>query len=198
MIDYTALSTLSALTARRAEAVLAASDLIALWRRNGADPHPVGSLRMGLMMKHRDIDLHVYSERLDTASSFAAVAQLAEHPACGRITCLNLLREVDACIQWQVEWRDEEGDTWAIDLIHMRHGSPWEGHFERMADRIRALATPEEREAILRLKYETPDEAHVPGIAYYMAVLRDGIRTRDAFERWRAVHPLEGIVDWMP
>lgn len=195
MTDYLSLSEQ---TARRAQAVLAESDLFALWRRHGAEPHLVGSLRMGLMMMHRDIDLHIYSERLDTASSFAVVAKLAEHPACGRITCLNLMREADACIQWQVAWRDAVGDDWVIDLIHMQHGSPWEGHFERMADRIRTLATPEERLAILRLKYETPVTEHVPGIAYYMAVLRDGIRSQVDFDRWRAAHPLEGIVEWMP
>ncbi len=182
----------------RARAVLDESRLFELWRESGAEPHLVGSLRMGLVMKHRDIDLHIYSERLDTASSFAVVARLAEHPSVGKITCLNLLREVDACIQWQVEWRDTEGETWVIDLIHLRKGAPWEGYFERMADRIREVATPEERLAILRLKYAAPDEAHIPGIAFYMAVLRDGIRTWDEFVRWRADHPLEGIIEWIP
>lgn len=185
-------------TARRARRVLAESRLLDLWRESGAEPHLVGSLRMGLMMKHRDIDLHIYSERLDTASSFAVVARLAEHPSVGKITCLNLLREVDACIQWQVEWRDADGETWVIDLIHMRKGSPWEGWFERMADRVRAVTAPEERLAILRLKYETPETEHVPGIACYMAVLRDGVRTWDDFVRWREAHPLEGIVEWIP
>ena len=85
-----------------------------------------------------------------------------------------------------------------IDLIHMAHGSPWDGYFERMADRIRAVATPEERLAILRLKYEAPDEEHIPGLAFYMAVLRDGIRTPADFAAWRAAHPLEGIIRWMP
>lgn len=67
-----------------------------------------------------------------------------------------------------------------------------------MADRIREVATPEERLAILRLKHAAPDEAHIPGIAFYMAVLRDGIRTWDEFVRWRADHPLEGIIEWIP
>ena len=89
----------------RARAVLDESRLFELWRESGAEPHLVGSLRMGLMMKHRDIDLHIYSERLDTASSFAVVARLAEHPSVGKITCLNLLREV--CLLYTSDAADD-------------------------------------------------------------------------------------------
>ena len=95
-IDYEAFS---AQQQRHAQAVLEESRLVSLWEAAGAEVRIVGSLRMGLLMKHRDIDLHIYSDRLDTASSFAVVAQLAEHPSAGKITCLNLLREADACIQ---------------------------------------------------------------------------------------------------
>ena len=83
-------------------------------------------------------------------------------------------------------------------MIHMQSGSPWDGYFEHMADRIAAALTPETRDAILRLKYETPDERKIPGIAYYMAVLRDGVRTWPQFETWLATHPLDGIIEWMP
>ena len=193
--DYEAFS---AQQQQRARAVLAESRLVSLWEAAGAEVRIVGSLRMGLLMKHRDIDLHIYTDRVDAASSFAVVAQLAEHPSAGKITCLNLLREADACIQWQVEWRDAADEVWVIDLIHMAHGSPWDGYFERMADRIRDVVTPDQRQTMLRLKYETPETEHVPGIAYYMAVLRDGVRTRSDFAAWRAAHPLEGIIAWMP
>ena len=83
-------------------------------------------------------------------------------------------------------------------MIHMSVGSPWEGYFERVADRISAALTDETRLAILRLKFETSATEHVPGIAYCMAVLRDGVRTRSEFEAWRAAHPLTGIAEWMP
>ena len=62
----------------------------------------------------------------------------------------------------------------------------------------RSTLTPETRDAILRLKYETPEDAHIPGIRYYMAVLRDGVRTREEFEAWLAATPAEGIIEWMP
>ena len=38
----------------------------------------------------------------------------------------------------------------------------------------------------------------IAGIEYYVAVLRDGVRTYDAFAEWRRTHPLTGIVEWMP
>ena len=80
----------------------------------------------------------------------------------------------------------------------MAEDSPWAGYFERVADRIAAVLTPETREAILRLKYETPDGEKIPGIAYYRAVLADGVRSHAEFTVWLREHPVEGIVEWMP
>ena len=45
---------------------------------------------------------------------------------------------------------------------------------------------------------DTPDDVKIAGIEYYVAVLRDGVRTYDAFAEWRRTHPLTGIVEWMP
>ena len=80
----------------------------------------------------------------------------------------------------------------------MAENSPWAGYFERVADRIAAVLTPETREAILRLKSETPDGAKNPGIAYYKAVLADGVRSHAEFTAWLQEHPVEGIVTWIP
>ena len=67
-----------------------------------------------------------------------------------------------------------------------------------MADRIVAALTDETRRAILQLKYETPDTEQIPGIAYYMAVLRDGVRTYGEFSAWRKRHPPDGNRRVMP
>ena len=83
-------------------------------------------------------------------------------------------------------------------MIHIVRGSRYDGYFERVADRIAAALTPVTRRAILQLKYDTPDEVKIAGIEYYVAVLRDGVRTRSEFEAWRAAHPLTGIAEWMP
>ena len=80
----------------------------------------------------------------------------------------------------------------------MPKGSAYDGYFERVADRIAASLTEETREAILRLKYETPDEEHIPGIALYRAVIEGGVRSRDEIGSWLQANPVEGIVNWMP
>lgn len=168
------------------------------WQSIGAEPHLVGSLRMGLLMKHRDIDFHIYSSPLRIEESFAAVARIMRHPHTGKASCLNLLQEADECLQWQIEYTDGDNHTWQIDMIHMPHGAHYEGYFERMAERIQAALTDATRLTILRLKEETPDTEKIMGVEYYQAVLRDGIRTYEELQEWRARHPVGGILEWMP
>ena len=189
---------LAAANRQRAQAIVRDLRLEAIWRSAGAEPRQVGSLRMGLLVRHLDIDYHIYSPELRLADSFVAMASLAENPRIRRVEFANLLDAPDRCLEWHAWYEDTDSRLWQIDMIHMQAGSPWDGWFERMADRIAAALTPETRDAILRLKYETPAERKIPGIAYYMAVLRDGVRTRPQLETWLATHPLEGIVEWMP
>lgn len=174
------------------------TDLEAIWRSVGARPNLVGSLRTGLLAKHRDIDFHIYSSPLRIADSFAAMARLAEHPRIRRIEFANLLDAPDQCLEWHAWYADRDERLWQIDMIHLPAGSAWDGYFERVADRIAAVLTDETRHAILQLKYLTPDDQKIMGIEYYAAVLRDGVRTWDEFVAWRAAHPVTGILEWMP
>lgn len=184
---------------RRAHEILAELVLREAWQAVGARVEVVGSLRSGLLCRHLDIDLHVYTPApLRVAGSFAAVARIAEKPGIRRVEYGNLLDEEDCCLEWHAQYADREGRLWQIDMIHMTEDSPWAGYFERVADRISAVQTPETRETILRLKYETPDTEKIPGIAYYRAVLEGGVRSYAAFEAWRKEHPVEGIVSWIP
>ena len=155
---------LSARHQRRAWALVRQLDITGAWRAVGAEAHLVGSLRMGLLMKHRDIDFHVYSSPLRLADSFAAVARLAERPGVEGITFRNLLHTDEACVEWHMDCRDAEGDVWQIDMIHLVRGSRYDGYFERMADRIRAVLTLETRATILYLKNATPDDMKVMGV----------------------------------
>ena len=184
---------------RRAHEILAELELREAWQAVGARAEVVGSLRSGLLCRHLDIDLHVYTPApLRVAGSFAAVARIAEKPGIRRVEYGNLLDEEDCCLEWHAQYADREGRLWQIDMIHMTEDSPWAGYFERVADRITAVLTPETRETILRLKYETPDTEKIPGIAYYRAVLDGGVRSYAVFEAWRKEHPVEGIVSWIP
>ena len=46
---------------RKAREVIAKLRVVEAWEAVGAEAHLVGSLRTGLLMKHRDIDFHIYS-----------------------------------------------------------------------------------------------------------------------------------------
>ena len=148
----------------RAEEVIRDSRLAEIWRSVGAEVRQVGSLRSGLLMKHRDIDFHIYSSPLRLEESFAAMAQLAADPAVGRIECRNLLATDEACVEWHATYRDRDGDEWQLDMIHIVRGSRYDGYFEHVADRIAAALTPVTRRAILQLKYDTPDDVKIAGI----------------------------------
>lgn len=169
------------------------------WREAGGRAEVVGSLRTGLIGRRLDIDLHVYTPApLLPEASFAVMARIAARPGIRRVEYANLLDAEDRCLEWHAQYEDRDGRMWQIDMIHLAEGSPWEGYFERVADRIAAVLTPETRGAILRLKWETPDGEKIPGIAYYRAVLEGGVRTWEEFTAWRAAHPGGGIVEWMP
>lgn len=183
---------------QRARDIIRDTSLEGIWRAAGAEPRLIGSLRTGLLMKHRDIDFHIYSPTLRLADSFAAMARLAEHPRIRRIGFSNLLDAEDSCLEWHAWYEDAESELWQIDMIHMQAGSAWDGYFERVADRIAAVLTDETRCAILQLKNDTPEAEKIMGIEYYQAVLRDGVRTYAEFEAWRRANPVTGILTWMP
>ena len=44
----------------RAWEVIRQTDIINIWKSVGAEINLVGSLNMGLLMKHKDIDFHIY------------------------------------------------------------------------------------------------------------------------------------------
>ena len=172
--------------------------IVRIWEGIGAKVNLVGSLRTGLLMKHRDIDFHIYISPLDLSASFRAMAELAENTSVKKIEYTNLLHTAEACIEWHAWYQDMEGELWQMDMIHIQEGSRYDGYFERVAERISAVLTDEMRLAILKLKYETPDTEKIMGVEYYQAVIQDGVRSYPEFEEWRRLHPVVGVVEWMP
>ena len=172
--------------------------IVRIWEGIGAKVNLVGSLRTGLLMKHRDIDFHIYTSPLDLSASFPAMAELAENTSVKKIEYTNLLHTAEACIEWHAWYQDMEGELWQMDMIHIQEGSRYDGYFERVAERISAVLTDEMRLAILKLKYETPDTEKIMGVEYYQAVIQDGVRSYPEFEEWRRLHPAVGVVEWMP
>ena len=86
---------------RRAWEIIKKTNVIEIWKSVGAEINLVGSLRMGLLMKHRDIDFHIYTDPFKLADSFKALARLAEDNHIKQITYCNFLEEKDTCVQWQ-------------------------------------------------------------------------------------------------
>lgn len=172
--------------------------IVRIWEGIGAKVNLVGSLRTGLLMKHRDIDFHIYTSPLDLSASFRAMAELAENTSVKRIEYTNLLHTAEACIEWHAWYQDMEGELWQMDMIHIQEGSRYDGYFERVAERISAVLTDEMRLAILKLRYETPDTEKIMGVEYYQAVIQDGVRSYPEFEEWRRLHPAVGVVEWVP
>lgn len=183
---------------QKAREIIKATNIISIWEGVGAKINLVGSLPTGLLMKHKDIDFHIYSSPLLLADSFRAMAALAENSSIKKIECTNLLHTVEACVEWHAWYQDEDNELWQMDMIHIQGGSRYDGYFEKVAERISQVMTNELRETILRLKYETPEEEKIIGVEYYRAVIEGGVRSYAELEEWRRRHPVTGVVEWMP
>ena len=181
----------------KAALVIEKSGVLEAWGSIGATVNQVGSIAMGLLMKHRDIDFHIYTEKLDIAESFKAVQKICTNPAVTRMEYRNLADTEEACLEFHV-WFMLGDEEWQIDMIQILKGSPFDGYFENVAERIKAVLTPEIRHTILELKYLTPDDEHIMGIEYYQAVIADNVKTYPEFIQWREKHPATGIVTWCP
>lgn len=182
----------------KARDVLDASGITEIWRTAGCRANIVGSLRMGLLASHRDIDLHVYSSNITTESSFAIAANIAKNPKVTEIRCINGLNTDEHCIAWHVFYKADDGEIWQFDIIHIEEGTEYDGYFERMADRIVEVMTTEQRDLILRLKFETPEGKDFHGVEYYEAVIADGITSMSDFENWVNEHRKKAPYYWIP
>ena len=180
-----------------AKKVLEKSGIAKVWEQNGCRVNLVGSLRMGLLASHKDIDLHVYSKGITEESSFAIVAQIARLPDVTEIKCVNGLHSEEHCMAWHILYKYED-NIWQIDIIHIEEGTEYDGYFERMADRIVEVMTPCQKETILRLKFETPPGKDYHGVEYYEAVIADGTSNMAEFEEWVNDHRKRPSYYWIP
>jgi hypothetical protein len=177
--------------------VIEKSNVRQAWESIGATVNQVGSMAMGLLMKHRDIDFHIYTEELNAAESFNVIQKLCANPAVTRMEYRNLADTAEACLEFHI-WFMLENEEWQLDMIQILKGSQFDGYFENVAARIKAVLTPETRRTILELKYLTPDDEHIMGIEYYQAVIADNVKTYPEFIQWRSEHPVRGIITWCP
>lgn len=171
-------------------------DIVNTWESAGAEIHLVGSLKTGLLMKHLDIDFHIYSFPLNLSNSFKVIAQFAENTSVKHIEYLNRIDTEEKCIEWHLWYQDTE--LWQIDMIHILKGSFYDGYFENVAERISTVLTSEAKHAILSIKNDIPKTDKVMGINIYQAVIQDGIRNYNEFKEWEKKHQVPGINNWLP
>jgi hypothetical protein len=181
----------------KAMLVIEKSNVRQAWESIGATVNQVGSTAMGLLMKHRDIDFHIYTDELNVSESFKVIQKLCANPSVTRMEYRNLADTAEACLEFHI-WFMLENEEWQIDMIQILKGSQFDGYFENVAARIKAILTPETRRTILELKYLTPDDEYIMGIEYYQAVIADNVKTYSEFIQWRSEHPVRGIITWCP
>jgi hypothetical protein len=181
----------------RADEVALDLDVMALAGTVGT-PTRTGSSALGLMVR-RDIDITTVGD-LDVERIFALGQRLATHPRVWRITFRNdtghwnkeKARYPDG-LYWLVEYVDEAGDPWTLDLWFLAEGTTQFDleHMKTLPQRL----TPDVRAAILRIKedrqaHATPAaKAPMPSYEIYEAVLDHGVRTPAEFERYIAERP---------
>ncbi len=190
--------TLAAENQQAAWQILKETGIVQTWEKAGATVNLVGSLKSGLLMKNRDIDMHIYTDKLSVAESFSVIQELAERLSLKEIHYKNLIDTEEECIEWHVLYEHNNRDTWKFDMIHIRKGSRYDGTVERVTDAITERLTPEIRKTILQLKQEIPEGIVIPGIEIYHAVFEGDVSSYEELEQWRKNHPLINSLDWLP
>ena len=181
-----------------ARQILEKTNIIRRWESIGANVNIVGSVKSGLLMKSRDIDMHIYTDKLSITDSFTVMEQLAEQLPLKEIQYKNGINTEEECLEWHALYEYKDVQTWKFDMIHIRKGSKYDGVVENVTDNIIKCLTPETRNAILRIKYEIPDNICIPGIEIYRAVFSHGIRSYEEFTEWHKTAPSINTLEWMP
>ena len=178
--------------------ILEDTRIIQAWENIGASVNLVGSLKSGLLMKSRDIDMHIYTDKLDIIESFSVMQELAKKMPLKEIQYKNGIDTEEECIEWHALYEYKGFSSWKFDMIHIRRGSKYDGVVEKVTDNIIKQLTPEIRETILQIKYDVPDNIMIPGIEIYHAVFTGGVKSYEELEKWRKTNPLTNSLDWLP
>ena len=172
--------------------------ILEAWESIGGKVRGVGSFRSDLMQKHRDVDLHIYTEHLEVSRTLEALRPiLADRRTLG-LTYVNGADTDERCLEWHLTRQDEAGNPWKFDMIQILSGSKYDGVMENVAEAVLAAATPENRRTILELKNARPESSGISGIEICRAVLSGGVTSYQELLTWRNSHPPVGPGEWMP
>lgn len=181
---------------QKAQTIIQSLCLVENWEKIGATINQIGSVKLGLLAKHRDIDFHIYTDKLNVKESFTVIAEICSHSQIKKCEFTNLAETEENCFEWHLWYEDDEKNLWQIDIIQIKRGTKYDGYFENVAVQILNQMMPQHKETILKLKYETPDNLKISGIEYYKAVIQDNVTTFDELLEWREKHNYKGIIEW--
>lgn len=162
--------------------ILEDTRIIPTWERIGATVNLVGSLKSGLLMKNRDIDMHIYTDKLSIAESFSVIQELAERLTLKEIQYKNGIDTEEECIEWHLWYEDKDKKLWKFDMIHIRKGSKYDGTVEQVTNALIKQLTPEIRKTILQIKYDVPVGITIPSIEIYHAVFSGAVKSYEELE----------------
>ncbi len=169
------------------------------WNDLDSACHLVGSVKTGLILHHRDIDFHVYSNDFSIDKSFAAIAAISNNAKIREAAYKNLLDAEDMCLEWHLQYEESPEEIWTIDIIHIKNESPYAGMVERVTDSINRVLTNDLRDKILKLKDECHQHnARVMGIEIYEAVIEHHIHTLEGLTEWKNKRAKSDISLWEP
>lgn len=183
---------------RKASEVLRDSRVLEAWESIGGKIRGVGSFRTGLMMKNRDIDLHIYTDSLDVAGSLKALSPVIASERTVSLDYINGADTGEHCLEWHLRLKDREGLVWKIDMIQILAGTKYDGVMEDTAEAVIDALTPESRRQILLLKKDSPESMKICGIEYCKAVIADHMTSWCQFMDWRKHNPPESLMNWKP
>jgi hypothetical protein len=184
----------------RAEQIIAELDLAGRWAPYGR-PIIVGSVSHHLVVEP-DIDMEVYTENPQVADGFRVAAALAENNhVIGVIFRNELLERGGAWIYWEIDYRDDDGVVWTIELYHSKPAAPYAGWMEQFAADTQQVLTDEHRVAILTIKEALCANGTMrdtKSFYIYRAVIGDGVRTFDEYTAWMEATKPDGMMEWTP
>ena len=93
---------------QKARKIIEDTKIIPIWESIGARVNLVGSLSTGLLMKHLDIDFHIYTSQFSLCDSFQAMVKFTENKSFMKMEHKNLLDTEEACVEWHAWYRDAD------------------------------------------------------------------------------------------
>ena len=181
---------------RKGSEVVERLGIVRAWREVG-EVFEVGSHRFGLMTKP-NLDFEIYVDTPTVEQGFGAIRDIAAVQGVEGVVYHNFLDTPDPGLYWRVDYRDEDGLLWDVDLWLVPWSHPCAGMADALVRAMNEALTSETRAIILALKNERDPEKPLRGIDIYKAVLDGGVKTTIELADYMRRHPSADLETWNP